>query len=1022
MDSFDISSDSEEGLLDEILVDGKYHQQRLQQLQRMQNYHQRQHHSYPQHYYSQFTAFSQHQRVGQRQHFNEHKQLEYDAIESSPLHYCENTTTQSDDNIYSTQENQLSTTQQLQTQQLQLRESPTPSPPPLSPLPPLPPPPPPSLPTIRCSSSNNLNAPLGSNVGRSSGSSTSIASIGGAAAAGAASTSAPATFIVEENIDTGENTIHSGQLELEGDDSTSNNDSTASNESSVQQADSTSPSLMTDSAKASTSAAAAAAASVATAGAGAAAAASFNHQLTADICNYKNSKSRRLEYSLKCLKYGRSNPSQDSAFGSLTDNDLSVGSSSFRISSFQSISSPIDEGVEDVIIATTTGGKETCLELATIPRSMVSQDSAISSPCRETSPSNFLNIDDAMSAGSCSGASTSSGGSTGNIRPQQFPVSLSPKILVTATTNSSNSSLSSSSAALPQGQQFDPPKILVNDQNSIYTTSPSKRTGTIEVFSQKYRVCSFEDMSPNKRSSSDKLLKNVNRMAFRSLEEERRIDSAFMPIVDRTNSENRVNMQRDEKYKKLTHASFRISKTSSQVIVYDNSPNQLISTSPVGATKVITNGELQRPATAAGSVSSRQTMWRDSKFYRKNRIAKSNDSLLETSPNHSARLSPSSLRDNHYDSSSSYGGSRSHSRQSLNRGGSINEISGLNQAFGGSGGHGLAVTTSFCGNVGTAGAGRRYCSSKSEDLGDSNDYLRVMDARKSYSERHLVTLTKLKQTAINNTTSGSDQCCQSEDEMSFYDDNNVYSYMYYAEQQQQQPQPQQQQQQQQHHQHQHHAKQHFRQQQQQQPQHRRSHYNQQPVAKSAKQQLQQQHQQLSTHQHHHQQQQHSKRPHPNQLSWSSCSINRLRTSNIKTTSLATLSCHQNLAYSASAHSPNAASTTAAGTIVALPHVSRSAIFKSVDHFVNLTDKHAGDGSSGAGSGGSGTCTATDDNSSPDDSPTHQTLSGAELSKIFAMHDAQSSQCSEEKTPLLDSVEMSPISPTEPEELASEEKM
>lgn len=75
------------------------------------------------------------------------------------------------------------------------------------------------------------------------------------------------------------------------------------------------------------------------------AAASFNHQLTADMCNFKNSKSRRLEYSLKCLKYGRSNPSQDSAFGSLTDNDLSIGSSSIRLSSFQSISSPIDEGV-----------------------------------------------------------------------------------------------------------------------------------------------------------------------------------------------------------------------------------------------------------------------------------------------------------------------------------------------------------------------------------------------------------------------------------------------------------------------------------------------------------------------------------------------------------------------------------------------------------------------------------------------------------------------------------------------------
>nr|XP_036222326.1 uncharacterized protein LOC106615306 isoform X2 [Bactrocera oleae] len=996
MDSFDISSDSEEGLLDEILVDGNYHQQRLQQLQRMQNYHQRQHHSYPQHYYDQFTTLShQRQYHTQNHHFSENKPLDYDAIESSPLHYCENTTTQSDDNIYSTQENQKSTQQSRQQQRY--IESPSS------------PPPPTHLPTIRCSSSNNLNAPtLGSSVGRSSGSSTSIAST----TAGAVAAATPAAaFIVEEDKSIGKNaTIQSGQLELEADDSTSNNDSPASSDSSAHQVDANSQSHVNDDAKASTSAAAAATNGVTAGG-------SFNHQLTTDMCNYKNSKSRRLEYSLKCLKYGRSNPSQDSAFGSLTDNDLSVGSSSFRISSFQSISSPIDEGVEDIIIATTTGGKETCLELATIPRSMVSQDSAISSPCRETSPSNFLNIDDCMS-GSYSGASTSSG-STGNIRPQQFPVSLSPKILVTATTNSSNSSLSSSSAALPQAQQFDPPKILVNDQNSIYTTLPSKRIGTIEVFSQKYRVSSFEDMSPNKRSSADKLLKNVNRMAFRSLEEERRIDSAFMPIADRTNSENRVNMQRDEKYKKLTHASFRISKTSSQVVVYDNTPNQMTSTSPMSNKSIIASVEMQRPATASGSVSTRQTMWRDSKFYRKNRIAKSNDSLLETSPNHSARLSPSSLRDNHYDSSSSYG-SRSQSRQSLNRGSSINEISGLNQAFGGGGAggaQGLAVTTSFCGNASVSGAGRRYCSSKSEDLGDTNDYLRVMDARKSYSERHLVTLTKLKQTAINNTMSGSEQCCFSEDEMSFYDDNNVYGYMYYNEKQQQQ--------QQHHHTHQH-AKQQQRQQQQQsqQAQQRRTHYNSHPTAKQAKpqQQMQHNHQQQQKYQ---QQQQQSKRANPNQLSWSSCSINRLRTTNIKTTSLATLSCHQNFTSTATAQSPssNASNTTAVGTIDALPHVSRSAIFKSVDHFVNFTDKScSNDGATGSGGSGSSNGTATDDNSSPDDSPTHQTLSGAELSKIFAMHDAQSSQCSEEKTPLLDSVEMSPISPTEAEDSTNGEKM
>lgn len=223
-----------------------------------------------------------------------------------------------------------------------------------------------------------------------------------------------------------------------------------------------------------------------------------NHQLTADICNYKNSKSRRLEYSLKCLKYGRSNPSQDSAFGSLTETDLSIGSSSIRLNSFQSISSPIDEGVEDIIIS-----DENEITIGTL-------DSAVSSPCREGS--------------------------------------VSPRIRYN-TTSSSTSNL-----------QFDPPKILVNDQNSIYTTSPSKRNGTIEVFSQKYRVSSIEDMSPYK--TTKETLKNVNRVAFRSLEEERRIDNAFTPIKDRTHSENIHASHKDsEKYKKLTHQSFRVSNS-----------------------------------------------------------------------------------------------------------------------------------------------------------------------------------------------------------------------------------------------------------------------------------------------------------------------------------------------------------------------------------------------------------------------------------------------------------------------------
>lgn len=58
----------------------------------------------------------------------------------------------------------------------------------------------------------------------------------------------------------------------------------------------------------------------------------------------KSSKIRRTEYSMKGLR--GSNPSEDSAFGSMTDGEMSHASS-FKLSSFQSISSPIDEGMED---------------------------------------------------------------------------------------------------------------------------------------------------------------------------------------------------------------------------------------------------------------------------------------------------------------------------------------------------------------------------------------------------------------------------------------------------------------------------------------------------------------------------------------------------------------------------------------------------------------------------------------------------------------------------------------------------
>ncbi|KMY88812.1 serine-rich adhesin for platelets isoform X4 [Drosophila simulans] len=771
MDSFDISSDSEEGLLEEIVVGGSCHRQHLLRLQQWHSAH-----SYVHSYASE-----------------------------SPIHYCDPAAVYSDDNSQEPGQD-------------------------------------PQPPTIRCSTSSQSNLDV-------------------LLAEGAAEE------VYEEQEEEG--------FEQEEE---------ASGSSGTQRLQ----------APACTSSAAGA---------------SFNHQLTADMCNYKNSKSRRLEYSLKCLKYGRSNPSQDSAFGSLTDNDLSIGSSSIRLSSFQSISSPIDEGVEDVIIATTTGGNETCLELATIPRSMVSQDSAISSPCRESSPNNFLHIDDAMS-GTGSTSSGSNCGSFGNIRPQQFPVSLSPKILVTATSNSSNSSLASSSNAgqgQAQGhgqghpqQQFDPPKILVNDQNSIYTTSPSKRSGMIEVFSQKYRcpfqVSSFEDMSP-KRTSDKQHLKHVNRLAFRSLEEERRIDNAFLPMADRTHSDNRVNMQ-SEKYKKLTHASFRISKGQGQ-----DSPTAT-PTSQTSPGQPGTCIEMQRTG--------RQTLWRDSKFYRKNRIAKSNDSLMENNP--SPRISPCSLRDNQYESRSSSQASR-------------RSLSGSQQM--------LSVTTSFCGNGSASRNSARYCSSKSEDLGESSDYLRVMDARKSYSERHLV---RLKQTAINNT--------HSEDDMSFNDDNNQ-------------------------------------------------------TVSSQGQGLRQcgiQYNQKEHHQKHYQGGRWS----------SSCSIGgHLKTTNIKTTSLSAQSSQSNLvatSATASYRTPSKSLDQSIATI-AIPSIRAT------------TQNNTAQNSTTKGSSTTSSDSSSSTTSSVDESPSRHTLSGADLSRIFVMDmdDAPGSTCSEEKTPLLDSVEMSPMSPTDPEE-------
>lgn len=319
-----------------------------------------------------------------------------------------------------------------------------------------------------------------------------------------------------------------------------------------------------------------------------------SNQLSTESCTYKNSTSRRQEYSMRGMKLtGGSNPSQDSAFGSMTDGEQSIASSSLRLSSFQSISSPIDEGVEDI-------------NNLVIDSASPKTDSNISSPCKDSgSSSSGYHLNDYI----------------GFARSTSDSVSLEKKSIDNVLT-------------------LEPPKILVTDQSSFYTTSPSKTCGTVEVFSQKYRVSSFEDMSMKRTS-----LRNVNKLAFRSLEEERRIDSAFTPI--RSPESSQVLINNSEKFKKLTHAVF--------------------------SRKISTTKE-------------RHTKWKNSILARKNNLIKSNESLLENSGHH----------------------------QQMNK-----RVNSNNELF-----------------------RNRY------DTDTGTDSVKSYP-RKSRSERHLFSLTKLKQSAIN---------------------------------------------------------------------------------------------------------------------------------------------------------------------------------------------------------------------------------------------------------------------------------
>lgn len=205
---------------------------------------------------------------------------------------------------------------------------------------------------------------------------------------------------------------------------------------------------------------------------------------------YKNSKTRRTEYSMRGIKIGCSNPSQDSAFGSMTDGELSRASS-FKLSSFQSVSSPIDEGVEDIL-----EDKRGDTSLSTVASSLkfIDSNSSCSSPC----PDNFTqSLNDLNIPG---------------------PLSLNPL----HATNIKETCI-----------YLDPPKLVVNDHSSgnfIYTSSPIRKCATSEVFSQRYRVSSFEDMA----LSSNHLKNQVTKKSSRSFEEEQRIESAFTPINSST--------------------------------------------------------------------------------------------------------------------------------------------------------------------------------------------------------------------------------------------------------------------------------------------------------------------------------------------------------------------------------------------------------------------------------------------------------------------------------------------------------
>lgn len=298
---------------------------------------------------------------------------------------------------------------------------------------------------------------------------------------------------------------------------------------------------------------------------------------------FKNSKSRRMEYSMRGLKLGVSNPSQDSAFGSMTDGELSRASS-FKLSSFQSVSSPIDEGVEEMH----HDASHHCLDDHQDHDFLtVSTFSASSSPCRDKSSSSIKDTP------SCSSRDPS-----------------------------------------PVMSSIEPPKLVINDQNAstIYTSSPIRKCATTEVFSQKYRVSSFEDMSYHRLSAS------FCRKPFKSFEDEQqRIESAFIPSVS-TSSSSPTPPPKSQKPKHQQHSTSSTTKITSKkfknrVVTTCQPPESSTSATaaaPSGTTIAQTAPLLSRLI----SGKEKNILWKNSILSRKNNLIKSTESFFDSSQEH----------------------------------------------------------------------------------------------------------------------------------------------------------------------------------------------------------------------------------------------------------------------------------------------------------------------------------------------------------------------------------------------------